>query len=186
MPQIPYLGSGFEEAILGVSVPRRRDGQWIEVPAYQAFRPAFLECLLRQPALWDPRRPFTPLGRKLYYHVAKHYSSKKELGQLGLYSAVGTALDYYHGVDCLFFYGEPDDFLSAGDEARRLMVLIDLATHDKSLRGHCKADLVITRENFLKADLHHIGGYIARYLQGEITLKNLRLNPYRFLQPIEA
>lgn len=170
LAQMTGRGYRFEERLFGFSA---KDVSRTPPPPYlECLR----ECLLHQPAFWNPCKPPTELARVLRYWVVKHFA-ESEQKRLGLYVAVGTPLDFWHGVDCFFYYGEPEQDEDWSDGRRR--VTIDVASYDKQRVNAKKvsADLLITPET-LVYDLKIVGKHIADYLQNEISLRELKTKPH--------
>jgi hypothetical protein len=53
---------------------------------------------------WDPSVPSTSISRRLFGEVRKRIKSEFQ-HELKLYCALGTALDWWHHIDCFFLLG---------------------------------------------------------------------------------
>jgi hypothetical protein len=95
---------------------------------------------------WNPRRPKTPLADCLFRRVA--YRLKNGETNLRLFIAIGTCLDLM-GVDCFFEY-------------ERRVVTIDLTV--RPYKPHPRANVVISRKDFVRNQHYHIADMIAKRL----------------------
>jgi len=85
-------------------------------PAFQRWEDAIEEAAAIQSIFsWDPKNPRTEMSRKLYDGVRERLREKYQ-ENLALYCAIGTALDWHHGIDGFFRVG-------------RYVVAIDLTTN---------------------------------------------------------
>jgi hypothetical protein len=83
---------------------------------------------------WNPCKPKTPTAQEIFECVQSYLP--KDLGQrLGFFCAIGTAFDYWHGVDGFF--------LIAG---KRCIVTIDLVYRVNS-KVDKKADFLLSRDD---------------------------------------
>jgi len=101
------------------------------------------QCLYNH---WNPRRPRTPLAQCLFQKVK---SRLKTGDDLRLFIAINTALDYWMGVDCFF-------------ECNGRIVTVDLSV--SSYKRYYKADILLTRQDFVKNHHYKKGDIIARKL----------------------
>ncbi len=93
-------GYAIEEEVLGLRLGN------VSPPLYEEFKPALVSAiqLVRQ-GFWNPYLPNTDLARTLYNSVLKKMRRKglkRSTEKFALYPTIGTALDFYHGVDCVF------------------------------------------------------------------------------------
>lgn len=120
-----YTGRLFEEEVLEICLFRWEQGQ-----AYVPFRKSMRLVMMCQP--WDPSDPSTRAGNDLHCQVAMALGLE-EWAELRFFSALGSPLDRWHGIDGLF-------------EWRGKVVTIDLTCdHGKEVY---KADVIIHPEDF--------------------------------------
>lgn len=175
-------GHEFEKTVFSVS-----SAGFGERPPRIKFLPALCECLKNQPDGWDPLSPPTELGWQLLYSVARYLGGmrRRRARKVGLFSAIGSNLDVWRGIDG-FFYTMPDgdwrrwvgQFTNSPESIFKpqSLVTIDLAIFWKLPEG-LKADVLITPDLFTPAraqGLRSIGLEIACYLKGEIGVQELR------------
>jgi hypothetical protein len=161
---VPLEGRVLEVAVLGSAA------EFTNALPYFDFKGSLLACLKNQSLGWNPFNPSTYLGRQLRFWVAKDLSLRRKYC-LGLYSALGSALDRYHGVDG-FFYSSFD--AESPIPLRRRYVTFDLATYQKPA-WEVNADLLITGSELLdKESLRSVGRTIARFLKGRLDEFRLR------------
>lgn len=115
-----YTGRLFEEEVLKTCL-----FQWNGTMEYVPFRKSMRLVMMCQP--WDPSDPSTRAGNDLHCQVAMALGLE-DWGQLRFFSALGSPLDRWHGVDGFF-------------EWRGTVVTIDL-TIDPTKVGY-KADMVV-------------------------------------------
>ncbi|MCR4279667.1 MAG: hypothetical protein NUV78_02955 [Candidatus Zambryskibacteria bacterium] len=113
-----FTGSEIEEEVVGRCM-LKWNGK--HVPYQQSMR----SVMANQP--WDPSDPEPKFANDLHASVALALKLD-DWSRLKLYTAVGSPLDYYHGVDCFF-------------EFEGLIVTIDVTVNPNKLEY--KADLVL-------------------------------------------
>ena len=138
-------GHGFEREVMGHTVndvdPQLRC-DWVH-----NLKEGIERVKERQAHLnWDPKWPKTPLGRTLFGAVSSRLRRK---GELYMYDAVGTVLDFRWGVDCWFECGD------------RIATVDLTVSHEKR---HFKAHFLVRRIDFLWNRYYGVGRAIARKL----------------------
>jgi hypothetical protein len=99
-------------------------------PVYLSWQDAVSDAIERQKDLrWNPTKPRTSVGKEMFECV-QSYLPKYLADKLQFFCAIGTALDWYHGVDGFF---EIDGFL----------VTIDLVYSEKQ---QAKADILFSKK----------------------------------------
>ncbi len=141
-------GFEFETEVFG------RSATWAVRGPYQSFSVSLREVLDHQPADWNPFQPPTKIAGSLYWHTVKHWR-KGDRSKLGLYVAIGTALDFWHNVDALFYYGDPKTDWDWYAHWR--LVTIDLSLDKPGSKAHLRLE----RSDVAKGKLLMIGGAIA-------------------------
>ncbi len=113
-----FTGGEIEEEVIGHAVVNWNGD-------YLPYNQALKDVMAHQP--WDPTDPEPRFASDLHSCVAEELGID-DLSRLELYTAVGSALDVYHGVDCFFrFNGK--------------IVTIDLTVNPN--KDEYKADLVL-------------------------------------------
>lgn len=138
-------GHGFEREVMGHTVydvdPKLRC-DWVH-----NLREGFERVRERQHHLnWNPRRPKTDLGWSLFHAVS---SKLRRKGDLLMFDAVGTVLDFRWGVDCWF-------------ECGNRIATVDLTV--SRTKHHFKAHFLVRRVDFLWNRHYGVGRAIARKL----------------------
>ena len=118
-----YTGKLFEQEVLA-TCQVSWDGHSY-VPFQKALR------LVRENQPWDPTDPSKRAGEDLHAQVAIALELD-DFSELSFLSALGTPLDFFHGIDALF-------------EWRGRVVTIDLTTNPH--KDSYKADLIIRPED---------------------------------------
>jgi len=95
MPYTGYTGRLFEEEVLG-----RCRGHW---DGYMDWKQSLMYASTHQPKGWDPTDPSRDDANDLHAFVAMELGIE-DWSQLGLFSAVGTPFDQFHGVDGFFVF----------------------------------------------------------------------------------
>lgn len=116
--------------------------------SYVPFQQALWLVRTHQP--WDPTDPSTRQGEDLHCQVAIALGMEN-FTELSLLTALGTALDVFHGIDAVF-------------EWRGRMVTIDLTTNPH--KDSYKADLILRPEDE-DDDWQSAAQEIARRLQSK-------------------
>lgn len=88
-----YTGGLYEVEVLG-TCRVAWDGE-----TYKPYREALIEAANNQP--WDPKDPGCKVANNLHAQVAIALELE-DWGRLELFTAVGTALDRFHGIDGFF------------------------------------------------------------------------------------
>lgn len=122
MEKMSYTGKFFEADNFGESLCK--DTGYVEFPT------ALEEVKNNQPG--DPTDPKPRFANNLHAEVAEGLGLKDDWSELRFYTAVGSALDHYHGVDAFFEFGD----------AR---VTMDI-TQNPAKSGGYKADVIIGPE----------------------------------------
>ena len=115
---IRFTGGEIEEEVIGHALVSW-DGNYVP------FNRSMMVVKAHQP--WDPSDPEPRFASDLHASVALALNLD-DWSELRFYTAVGSPLDFFHGIDCFF-------------EFRGLIVTIDLTVDPKKLVG--KADLVL-------------------------------------------
>lgn len=89
-----YTGHLFEEEVVGKCL-------WIW-NAYVPFDRSLATVKASQPKNWDPHDPSTPVSNDLHALVVDLLD--EEYDNVSFFTAVGSPLDYYHGVDAFIEY----------------------------------------------------------------------------------
>lgn len=114
-----YTGRIFEYEVLAVC-HTSWDGH-----SYVSFRQSL--WLVKQNQPWDPTDPSTKEGEDLHCQVALALGIE-DFSELSLFTAIGTPLDVFHGIDAVF-------------EWQGRVVTIDLTTNPH--KDSYKADLIL-------------------------------------------
>lgn len=113
-----YTGHLFEEEVFG----RCR----AKANGYIPYRQALAEVEANQP--WDPTDPGTRFANDLHAEVASALGLDDWTG-LRFFTAIGSALDRYHGIDAFFRFGIA-------------IVTLDVTLNDAKRNGY-KADIIV-------------------------------------------
>lgn len=108
-------------------------------PDYKDWNMSVLEVLRSQESRhWNPCEPNTPVSLELFKLVKIYLrSGKEEVKKLKLYCALGTSLDFCHGVDGFF-------------ELNGSIATFDLTTNLGKRLTENKAHIIFPRESTLK------------------------------------
>lgn len=150
-------GRYFEAEVSGLQPPPGFTNN--ERPPYVDYSEALLYCLNNQPPTWDPFNPPTLIGKRMFYWGRRFLNYRlRQPRQFGLYLALWTALDYYHGVD-LFFW-------AAGNRPRTPCSF----TIDLTVDGHKDlketVDLLLTRPDVSWGRMRDFGLVVGSYFRG--------------------
>jgi hypothetical protein len=119
-------GRAWERKVFGQDIHKYRAN-----PTYLGWQDAIEDVVRSQKRIyWNPKKPKTKTGIEIFECV-QSYLPQFLASELELYCAIGTSLDFHHGVDGFFMI---HDFI----------VTIDLTTGWKS--SH-KAEVLIVRSN---------------------------------------
>lgn len=134
-------GRLFEWSVLGnpLATPENLRG-------YMPYNRAM--TLAKNLAVWDPTDPAPRQANNLHFYVCEALGVE-DYSQVRFYSALGTPLDFYHGVDCWVEFGGR-------------VVTIDLTANIH--KDHHKADVVVHPED-LEDEGKRLASYIANLLQ---------------------
>lgn len=91
-----YMGRFLESDMFGERFSNKRDESSVEYKKYEA---AIEEVKKDYP--WDPSDPRPRFANDLHAEVAEELGLD-DWAELRLYTAVGSSLDRYHGVECFF------------------------------------------------------------------------------------
>jgi hypothetical protein len=166
----------FEEEVL---LRRLKDG-WTDGCIYLPFWTAVMAAAFKQPNNWNPIRPPTKFGAELLNGIRS--ALQKELNgmpqvfvedlvdNLGLYSALGTSLDCYHGTDAFILCDMGNGWGP--------IVTIDLAVDDNGEKIPQDDHYIITREHFYgKKDrrknkpIHYVSLAIAEEIARQLMVR---------------
>jgi hypothetical protein len=143
-----FNGRAFEQEISGYHIERARRlfghrcGHGVEFKHLVRRVKECQHCLG-----WNPRAPWTPLARSLFDGVACRLGERNP--ELRLFMAIGSGLDY-QGIDCWF-------------ERSGRMATIDVTV--KPAKPHPRANVVITRDDFIRDRHYAFGELIAQFLR---------------------
>lgn len=134
--------------LLEAEVFGRTTVKWEGKMEYMPYRTALDFCRKHQPIGWNPVDPSTRTGSNLYASVA--IELEKAVGEftweeeLKFFSAIGSPLDVFHGVDGWF-------------EFRGNVVTVDLTANTAKVNGY-KANVILFYEddNDREINLHGI------------------------------
>jgi len=84
---------------------------------------------------WDPQKPSTPLSKEVFECI-KSYLPENKFDKLRLFNALGTSLDFHHGVDAVFIL----------DEGEQFYVTVDLTTKYVKSKNVQKADIILSQK----------------------------------------
>jgi hypothetical protein len=161
-----WKGRAFEFDVMGVHV------FWDENTPYLEFDDAIELAIFKQPIHWHPLYPTTALGRKLlnsvktalYCDMAGQFPPwivESVIRNTGLYVALGTPADFFHGIDAV---------ICCDSESLKLIVTIDLKLKD-NVEGDLRDNhVIVTKRHFSeiasngKLRLDNIAGVIAEQL----------------------
>jgi hypothetical protein len=96
---ITRLGRRFEQSFLGYTL-RDEDNLYFNPEEYISFVEALQEMMETQPVGYDPSSPTDGGVVELFQKVKDIL--EKDRDDLRLYIAVGTRMDFFHGVDAVF------------------------------------------------------------------------------------
>lgn len=133
-------GTEVEEEVVGRALVSW-NGQY--VPFHQSLR------LVKAHQPWEPTDPEPRFASDLHATVAEALKLEN-YNELEFYTAVGSPLDFYHGVDCFFCF-------------KGMIVTIDL-TIDSS-KQEAKADLVVNC-SYAAAAIAYAAPEVAKRLRG--------------------
>lgn len=127
-----------------------------ELPTYVPFiRGVAVARAAQEEYGWNPFRPKTSLGRKML-NAVRQALYVGDPNKLGLYTAIGSALDFYHGVDCFFAFQQGGDSVAS----------VDLATGRSwtKIRDY-KADILVTDKQLVREEFYpDFGHRVARII----------------------
>ncbi len=121
-----FSGYDFERLIFGID-----SSQMLE-PHRLGYDDSLLDAIRRHRKLqWNPKTPSTPMAKELHNCVRSYLPADMQ-DSLRLYCALGSSLDFWHGVDGFFMTDEKG-----------------VATFDVSCRNkpNVKADFLIKRRD---------------------------------------
>ena len=105
------------------------------IPRYQEYNEGVVFVRKNQKKLgWNMRNPKTEFGRNLFLRVRRDLNCYRR--SLRLCCALGSALDYYHGIDGFFFF-----------EADLVNIVTFDLSENKIRKLKPKADFVISGED---------------------------------------
>jgi hypothetical protein len=108
---------------------------WKGEMKYVPYKEALNFCRSHQPKGWDPIDPSTRTGSNLYASVAmgmERFIGDFDWEELKFFSAIGSPLDVFHGVDGWF-------------EFRGIVVTVDLTANVHKANGY-KANVILLYE----------------------------------------
>ncbi len=154
IPAVVSAGSLFEQEIFGpkaVFDPKVLEAyRRYPTKNFKDFKESLDEVKLIQDKFdWNPQRPSTLLGDHLYTLVQSHLREEFK-DDLRLYCAIGTRLDYFHGVDG--FFG-----------LRNAIFTFDLTVSDKGPKEN--VDITIRKTEDVAFNLVKAAKHIAGILQ---------------------
>ncbi len=130
-------GREFEEKVVGHCL-----WQW---QGYTTREKAMARVRNSQPESWDPTDPEPDIANNLHAYICIKLGLE-EWSEVAFYSAVGSPLDRWYGIDAFFqFRGE--------------VVTIDLTTNPK--KRQYKADLIVHPYMVERSELEQLGQQIA-------------------------
>lgn len=139
-----YTGRLYEREVLG-SCKVAWDGK-----SYVAYDEALHGVIEGQP--WDPRDPTPRAASDLHASIALALGIE-DWSKLGLFTAVGSPLDFFHGIDGFIAY-------------RGRYVTFDVTTNPH--KDEAKADFVVTEDDLNQPDL------IARLIASKLISPSAR------------
>lgn len=118
----------------------------------------------------NPENPDKAFLKEILLAVQDELGIDPDSGSVKAYTAIGTPLDKFHGVDA---------FLSIEHEGRKLMVTIDATKRPEKQAGGGKADIIVgelpnpdeDEEGFLKA-VEKIGERISKIMREKYDSQN--------------
>lgn len=123
-----YTGRLLETDMFG----ERFSGQSGRAAEYKEYEDALEEVKKDYP--WDPTDPMPRFANNLHAEVAQELGLE-DWSELKLYTAVGSALDRYHGVDAFFEYGDG-------------RVTLDVTKNPAKAEGYKPGVMIIGEEEF--------------------------------------
>lgn len=127
-----YTGGSFEYELFGYCGVSWQD------TGYLSYEESMKIVKSSQP--WNPMDPKCRLANNFHYAVTQALGLE-DCSELKFYTAVGSALDRYHGIDCLFeFHG--------------IVVTIDVTIN--RYKNNCRADVLV---NF-NSGINEEGSYL--------------------------
>ncbi|HEX7724647.1 MAG TPA: hypothetical protein VF438_02850 [Candidatus Paceibacterota bacterium] len=124
------------------------------------FVDALVQVFYNQPSDWDPLSPPQHWARHMLDTVRHHLPKETNRENLGLYLALGTSLDWWHGVDAFFA-------LELG------VATLDVTTRRRgSKRARETVNFVIYEETMHQFFDDRCGKIAARLLEDQRGLKN--------------
>lgn len=147
IPIMPPEGALWEQEVFGQAACDR------DQPPYRQFDSALSEVLTvnwqKTVQHWDPDKPSTEIGYQLFQAVESFLPVLPQR-VLRLYSAIGSALDYYHGIDGVFYW-------------RGQKAYIDLTVNDDKIS---KSSHIFIFHRFDLVNIHILASKIAKRLTG--------------------
>ncbi len=164
-------GEEFEQEVFG------RDHRLMmeRIPLHESFAQAMESVVARHgrrhldPIRWDCRKQATLPARRLYWYVSK-WLPQRYRTSLRLFNAIGTSLDYWHGIDAFFWWRDGRPRKRRSEPMDRIATL-DLATYQKA---SFKADFLVTPEIIYSDQIRSLGWKIADQLLGRYVPPGFR------------
>jgi len=144
---VTFTGQEVEEAVLGHALVKGKH--------YLPFRKSMRVVMAHQP--WDPSDPGTRFTNDLHASVALALGLE-EWSELKFFTAIGSQLDWFHGVDCFF-------------SLRGEIVTIDVTIDPRKLTAKADVVLNVSDEKFA---LEFGAETVARLFQKRLAKKEIR------------
>lgn len=131
-----YTGTLLEEEFF----PRCQETVSWENTCYMPRKRAMLIARNSQPDSWRPTDPYPRMANDLHAYVCEGLG-EQNFSKVRMYSAAGTALDRFHGIDGWFEYQGKEatvDITANGHKANayKADVVVSLRGRDDELRGY--------------------------------------------------
>ncbi len=138
------LGNQFEIDVLGFAWKFDENP-----PVYATWNSSVFDAISRDLEGYDPSRPKGGLTEELFDGVRLYLNDKRLRRHLRLYIALGTSLDYWHGVDA---------FLCIGGSC----VTLDITTNPTKKQ---KADFLLTPDDVTRDESGNPKGFTKIFLK---------------------
>jgi hypothetical protein len=135
-------GRIFESEILSTLPDTwRKEGFFDEAKSYE---------WVRQNQTWNPSDPTNKIANELHYKVAEQLGLD-DVNELKFYSALGSPLDYFYGVDAFFEIGNSTFTLDLSINPHKKEAKADMVVHEEVLDDEKELDnLAVTIGRYLK------------------------------------
>lgn len=119
-----YTGRTFESDVLpSLQETWKQEGYFDEAKSYEWVRN-------NQP--WNPSDPDNKIANELHFQVAQKLGLD-DVNELKFYSAIGSPLDFFYGIDAFFEIGDSTFTLDLSINPHKEVAKADMVIHEKDL-----------------------------------------------------